>query len=152
MPANPQDPQPPPGFFQFEGQSPDGSGRCWFVIAKGALLKHFQDTGNTQKLLEGCLVPEVLDRPTGAWQDLKRHGQEEAFCYAGKPTGRYIRDSTIQVPCPPGRVFVVYVLGKPMKEGQFKVLKWNWVEEDSGRSGFPVDHETRFGRRLWPPD
>lgn len=34
--------------------------------------------------------------------------------------------------------------------GQLEVLKWNWVEEDPDHEGFPIDHDSRFGKRLWP--
>jgi len=146
------DPKAPPGFHQFEGRCPESGATCYFVVAKDGLLKEFHETGNRRKLLEAYLLPEVLREPVGIWQDLKRPGQEQAYCYAGKPSGRYIKDTTIHVPCPPKQVFVVYVSGLRLKDGQLKVVKWTWVEEAPDHPGFPIDHTSRFGLRLWPQD
>jgi hypothetical protein len=130
-------PSEPRGFHQFQGRAPDGTGPCYFAVAKEGLLKEFRETGNRRKLLEGYLLPEVLDEPTGVWQDLKRPGQEQAYCYAGKPSGRYVKDTTIHVPCPPKQVFVVYVAGKPLKDGQLKVIKWTLGRRRPATSGIP---------------
>jgi hypothetical protein len=101
--------QAPPGFHGIPGRSPDGIGECLFIVAKDELLAHFYATGNRSKLLESLLIPEVLQAPCGIWQDLKRPGQQSAFCYSGKPTARHVYDTSITVPCPPGQVFFVYV-------------------------------------------
>ena len=108
-------------------------------------------TGNRQKLLEGFAIPEVVSSPKGAWQGWGRPGQENAYAYAGIPSGRYL-SASVELPCPPGKVFVVYVSARPMQSGHLRIIKWGWVEQDPNRPGFPVDHETRFGRRLWPQE
>ena len=145
------EPDAPPGFHQFEGQSPDGTGRCWFAIANDSLTSLLRATGNRHKLLEAFAIPEIVSSPKGSWQGWGRTGQEQALAYAGIPSGRYM-SASIELPCPPGKVFVVYVSARPMQTGHLKIIKWGWVEGDPNRSGFPVDHETRFGRRLWPQD
>lgn len=145
-----KEPSTPPGHFQFEGQCPDGSRPCWFVISKQSVLGHYRDSGHNFKAMEARLIPQVVGAPSGIWVNLKRDDQEEAICYCGQPEGRF-HDSTIEIPCPPGHVFAVYISPRRARGRQFKVTKWGWVEEDSRSPGFPVDHINRFGRRLWPP-
>jgi hypothetical protein len=145
-------PKTPPGFSQFDGQCPDGNGRCFFVIDRNAILAHFHGTGNKQKLLESALVPLVVDHPAGCWRGLERPDQDHAFCYTGLPDERLIKDGSISVPRPPGKVFAVYISGRRVRDGQYHVVKWSWIEEDASRPGFPVNHATRFGERLWPRD
>lgn len=147
------DPPPvPAGFFQLPGRSPEGTGQAWFILSKDALLGHFRTTGNQHKAKEGYLVPHTLNSPTGIWFDLKRDELKDGFCYCGKPESRFLGDVTLEVPILPGKVFAVMISPTRAKHGQYKVLKWTWIEEDSARAGFPVDHTDRFGRRLWPRD
>ena len=145
------EPECPAGFVQFEGQSPDGQGRSWFIISKNGLLNHFSERRNRSKLTDGFCVPEVVDSPTGTWIDLIRFGKEEAMCYAGIPDGRFLKDVSVEVPVPPGKVFAIYVAGRRATSGQLLVTDYEWLEEDKQHGGFPIDHHTRFGRRLWPP-
>jgi hypothetical protein len=137
---------PAKGYYEFEGMAPSGEGRGTFRIVKDGILEHFRKTGDSARLLEGLLVPAVIESPAAVFQGLKREGQEEVLVYVGVPSDRFIRNHNIRIPCPPGRTFLVFVTL------DLKVVKWRWEEADSERPGFPTDYETRFGRRLWPPD
>ena len=143
-------PPVPPGYFQVEGRTPDGEGAAWFLIPQ-RMAEHFLKTGNRSKFLECALIPDVLKGPTGIWHDLKRDEMKDGLCYCGLPKGRRLATG-IEVPIPPGKVFAVFVGGQRARGGQYVVQKTNWVQECGERDGFPVDHEERFGRRLWPQD
>jgi len=142
-------PIPPPGFFQFPGKAPDGSGQEYFVIAKDGIIGHFRDARNRAKQLEGILVPGLLMQPSAIWADLRSAGKRDWMVFTGLPSGKFLQDTTIEVPCPPGQVFAVYIQGRKATGGQFVVDSWEWLEADHERSGYPIGHTTRYGRRLW---
>lgn len=109
-----------------------------------------QRRGNSQKYLESLLIPQVVAEPTGIWEGFQREGTDSAVCYAGRPRERKLRDAGITVPCPKGMVFSVYTAEKLLRNGQREVIKWGWVREHESDKGFPFDHESKFGKRLWP--
>ena len=142
-------PAPPPGFLAFTGKSSDGSRQEQFVIAKDGILGHFRDARNKTKQMEGFLVPEVLRHPSAIWIDLLSAGKRDWMVYAGVPRGKFLQDPTIEIPCPPGQVFAVYIGGRRATSGHLVVDSWEWLEADPQRSDFPIDHASRYGRRLW---
>jgi len=147
------EPRCPDGYFQFEGMAPDGNARAWFLVAKNGILGHFQNTHNRNKQLEAYGIPEVIQNPSGVWAGLGRPDKQGAYCYSGRVTGRYIGDTSVHVPPPLGKVFVVHVGERRAQGGQFHITDWNWDTEANGKPGFPEDHDTRYGRQLWPrPD
>ncbi|MGH7192912.1 MAG: hypothetical protein ACREJM_05165, partial [Candidatus Saccharimonadales bacterium] len=107
---------------------------------------------NRSKQLEGFFVPEVLADPTAVWVDLKSPGKDDWLVYVGLPSGRFVEDTSIEIPCPPGKVFAVYVCGLKARGGQYIVDSWEWVEADPGRRDFPIGHATRYGSQLWSRD
>ena len=125
---------------------PSGDGTATFRVAKDRLLGHFRATGNSAMFLEGLLIPDVLEHPAAVFEGLERPGQEESLCYAGVPSKRYVRDKSIEVPFPPGKTFLVFMTCN------LKVTKWGWADEDPESPGYPMEHQTRFGRRLWPQE
>ena len=132
--------------IEFEGLAPTGESKRLIRIPLGRLAQHFQETGNRSKFQEAWLVPDVCTKPAGIWRNLKRTGQEEAFCYAGEPSGEFAEGKGIRIESPRGKVFMVF-----LTEG-LEVTKWRYCEEDPNRPGFPLGHGDRFGERLWPKD
>lgn len=133
-----------PATFEFEGASPTGLANRLIVVPKGRILKHLQETGNQSVLEEAWLIPEVCMAPTAIWRGLQRNGQEEAFCYCGKPDGSFAKSHGMEVAIPEGCVFLVFLTTN------LEVTKWRFCKEDEQSPGFPVSHETRFGERTWP--
>ena len=139
--------------MQFSGLSPDGSSRDeQFVVAKDAILGDFRETRNRSKMLEGFLVPAIIAEPSAIWVDLKSPGKDDWLVYVGLPSGRFLQDTSIDIPCPPGKVFAVYVRGARARDAQRVIDSWEWIEADPDRRDFPVGHDTRYGSQLWSRD
>ena len=136
---------PPPGYYEFEGMNPLGTGRQMFILSKEQALKYFRDTGNAQAYLDSQCIPAVMDAPTATFEGLGRAGQDGAYCYCGRPTERRIIDDHITVPPPPGQTFLVFV------SRECVIAKWGWEDMDPD-TGYPENWTTRFGRRLWPTE
>lgn len=145
-------PSAPRGYLPIVGLAPDGSGEANFVVARDAILADFRETRNRSKHLEGFLVPEVLLHPSAIWVALKSPGKDDWLVYVGLPSARFLDDTSIEIPCPPGRVFAVYVRGVRARDGQRVVDSWEWIEADADRRDLPVGHATRYGSRLWIRD
>lgn len=145
-------PSPPPGFLPIAGMAPKGSGTADFIVAKDELLGDLRETRNRSKQLDGFLVPEVLAAPAAIWVDLKSPGKDDWLVYVGVPSGRFLGDTSIEIPCPPGKVFAVYVRGLKARGGQYVVDSWEWVEADPDGRDFPIGHATRYGSQLWSRD
>jgi hypothetical protein len=115
-------------------------------LPKHRLLKHFEDTGNLSMYDEAWYVPDVCKSPAGIWQGLDRTDQEEAYCYAGVPSGEFSIAHGMAFAFPNDHTLMVF-----LTRG-FEVTKWRKCKEAADRPGFPFDHQKRFGGRLWPKD
>jgi hypothetical protein len=124
----------------------DGEGEhaCAFYLSKPDLEKIKED-GPTWKFYDARLIPEVLKNPTVVFEDLKREGFHDAYCYVGKPGLRYVASQS-RVPAPENLVFAVYV----KKVWGLVVFDWDWREESQADPGYPTAWEQDFGRRVWP--
>lgn|GEM_PF-5871745 len=127
----------------FEGMHPSGIGKATYSMRE-SVRRQFIDQGNWPMALTARYVPEILDKPAGTWQDLKRPGATERFCFSGTPTGLGIGNAAIEVPN--GCTLVIFI------SEDFEILKYGWEDSDKNRPGFPVgyDDPSRFGRPLWP--
>jgi hypothetical protein len=143
---------PPRGFLPIIGMAPDGSGEANFVVAKDDILADFRETRNRSKQLDGFLVPGILANPSAIWLDLKSPGKDDWLVYCGLPSGRHLQDLSIEIPCPPGKVFAVYLRGLKAAGEQWIVDSWEWLEADPQRRDFPLGHATRYGSQLWSRD
>jgi hypothetical protein len=128
----------------FDGLSPAGRATRQFSIDPNALLSHFESTFNRSMYLEAWLVPDVVLRPSGIWRGLGREGQDEALCYAGKPTGEFAASHAKKIEIPDDLIFLVYATK------QLVVTKWRFCRPDADNPAFPKDHDSRYGERLWP--
>jgi hypothetical protein len=136
-----------PELFEFEGKSPSGESVRLIRFPLNALLKHFDDMCNTSMRDEAWWVPDVCEDPAGIWRGLNRSDQNEAFCYCGVPSGRFAKQfSGPQIEFAARFVLMVFL------DPQLEVVKWRKCLADSTIRGFPVQHESRFGERLWPTD
>ena len=140
------EPDPTAPVWEFEGCAPSGNARRLFRLPMSRILKHFEDTGNRNMFADAWFVPDVCDKPAATFEGLSRSGQEEAICYTGVPSGEFSSKNEEEIRKPNGCTFMVFLTN------QLEVTKWRWCKEDPDRPGFPVDHEKRFGRRLWPQD
>jgi hypothetical protein len=135
------------GFLPIAGIAPDGSGPADFIVAKDEILGDFREKRNRSKQLDGLLVPAILAAPS--WVDFKSPGKDDSLVYCGLPGSRYLQDLSIEIPCPPGKVFGVYVRGRRAAAGQWVVDSWEWIEADPQRPDFPLAYQTRLGSQLW---
>jgi hypothetical protein len=113
---------PPRGFLQFNGLSPDGS-----------------STAERFVIAKDAILADFRETRN-------RSKHLEGFL------GRFIQDMSIEIPCPPGKVFAVYVRAARARDGQRIVDSWEWIEADPNRRDFPVGHDTRYGSQLWSRD
>jgi hypothetical protein len=84
-------------------------------------------------VLAPTAVFRELNRGEGCREDLK---QGWAFC--GKPRRAYDNEGNSSA-APPNMVYLVYA----DREGF--VFDWDWVQENPGEPGFPINRELRFG-------
>lgn len=108
----------------------------------------------------GIIVAEHAFR--GLMRPLMHNGDmradESVLIYSWKPqydsewTGTPYTGSIIRlIPPPAGRVFVVLVRESTSSAGSVHgtIEHWNWVREDPGLKGAPIDHGLRYKTRLW---
>lgn len=136
----------PSDLLSFQGVGPAGVAKRTFNLPKDHIVKHLIETGNRSVYDEAFLVPETVANPAGIWQGLGRRDQDGALCFAGVPQGEFARQHGVEIDIPEDAVFLVYTTD------QMVVTKWRYCEQDPERPGFPIDHDSRFGERLWPQD
>lgn len=94
----------------------------------------------------GYLVPEILQQPTAVFEGLRRDEDEDRGaagwrCYCGVPAHAYRTDGSATRPYP-GQVYLVFVNDEGV------VYNWRWEQADLDDPLLPVDHQTRFKKRL----
>jgi hypothetical protein len=131
---------PTPGFLELDGLDPSGTGTRVFRIEK-SFVQYFYKRSQLDKFHELALVKEILQNPGAIFQGLRTE-QEEGFCYAGLASCAFsVRG--IQIPPPTGYTFLVFVSTID------QIFQWRW-EIAEHNLVFPIAHETRFERRVWP--
>ncbi len=135
----------PKGYYATTGMRPSGTGTADFGVSVRD-LRHYERNGPKWKLHAAKLIPETLRAPGRIFHDLRREGMEEAFCYAGVPSGRWISEG-IEGPFPPGRVFLVFVMEK---HWGYVVLDWESREADPDSPDCPIGWNEDFGNPIWP--
>jgi hypothetical protein len=131
---------------EFEGLAPTGNAKRLMTISPDGLMEHLVNTGSRSKIEEAWLIPDICQTPTAIWRDWDRAGTEGYFCYSGVPLGAFATEHQKTLQIPKEKVFLVYLTD------QFEAVKWCYCQADPNRPGFPIDHEIRFGERLWPQD
>lgn len=130
--------------WDIEALSPSGRSTRVASLHHATFLANIEETNNGSLWDDAYFVPDVLGRPGGIWNNLMRGGQEEAFCYAGKPDGALAKSENVTIDIPKNKVLIVFL------DKFFCVTKWRWCEPDTDNPCFPLDHKTRFEVRLWP--
>src|SRR5436309_15891613 len=87
------------------GVPPDRQNAATLLIAKKT-VDDLQRYGPSSKFYDMALLPEVLQEPDAIFRGLKREGLTDPYCYSKSPTRRW-KSSQIELPPPPGLVFVV---------------------------------------------
>ncbi|MGH7138246.1 MAG: hypothetical protein ACREHD_21040 [Pirellulales bacterium] len=94
----------------------------------------------------GYIVPEILQQPCAVFEGLRRDEDEDRGgvgwrCYCGVPAHAYRADGTVTRPYP-SQVYLVFVNDEGV------VYNWRWEKADPDDPLIPLDHQTRFKRRL----
>jgi hypothetical protein len=101
-----------------------------------AYIRHGLLNCATKTVLAPTVVFEGLNRGEGSPERLRK-----GLTFCGKP--RWTYDSAGQRhPAPEGMVYLVYA----DQEGY--VFDWDWVKENSGDPGYPIDWPIRFGNPI----
>lgn len=76
--------------------------------------------------------------PGGCFRGLNRHGMEDGYCLACRPSAG-----------PAGMVLVVFVMPGPPGFSGPTVFDWGWRPEDREHPGCPLGWQTDFGSMSW---
>lgn len=132
-----------PGYIAIEGMGPDGD-ELGFIVSR-KYLQDLERRGPKQKLFDAYLLPETLRDPLVIFEGLNREDFHDGYCYCSLPSRRK-KSATIDVPSPPGMVFLAFV--RPDSRG-YIVLDWEWRLADDERPAYPASWEADFGRPKW---
>ena len=131
-------------YLMLQAVNPDGSA-CEFLISYDRMqtvakrsLGHANECGR--------IVPKILQEPTAIFEGLTRDSDEDRRgvgwrCYCGVPEQAFHADGTPRLPYP-GQVYLVFV------NDEYVAYNWRWEKSDPDDPTLPVDHATRFKRRL----
>lgn len=94
----------------------------------------------------GLIVPKILQEPTAVYEGLCEDEDEDSRgvgwrCYCGVPDNSYHPDGTPRSTYP-GQVYLVFVNDEEV------AYNWRWEKADPNDPELPVNHETRFKKRL----
>lgn len=94
----------------------------------------------------GYIVPMILQKPTAIFEGLTRDEDEDRRgygwrCYCGIPEYSYHSDGTPGRPYP-GQVYLVFVNDERV------AYNWRWEKAGPDEPALPIDHATRFKKRL----
>jgi hypothetical protein len=127
--------------IEFEARHPrNPEGEVWKVGIASGLLALLQKQGHAVKQGRILLIEEVLGETRAIFEGWSRPNTDACFVYAGNP-GRDYRGPTIEIPPPPGMMFLVFVL----PDGT--IDDWNWRKVTEGDPNMP---EGIAGSKLWP--
>jgi hypothetical protein len=128
------------GYLTVIGFDPSGNGEEREFKILTNRVDHLQRNGPTHKYYELLSVAEVLKGPEFIFEGLQRDGQENAYCYIGKPQQH---GSGWQGPTERNMVFLVCVTER------FTIFEWGWEREDENNPGLPFDTKRRFKKVKW---
>lgn len=94
----------------------------------------------------GWIVPQILQKPTGIFEGLRHDEDEDRTgygwrCYCGLPDRSYGMDGR-EAPPYPGQVYLVFI------NDQRVAYNWRWEKCDPDDPNLPMNHGSRFKRRL----
>lgn len=131
--------------IEFEGLSITGNAQRLMVLPR-RLLDHAKQTCNVPLIEEAAFVVDVCRNPAGIWRGLNRLDQDEALVYCGIPSGEFCREHNLPFRIDERFTFMVFQTKTHI------ITKWRKCETSSEIAGYPKEHQTRFGVRLWPQD
>lgn len=124
---------PKTGFNTLSGLHPRTRLPCDFYVSEDQ-LQFLYSNGHIYVLAALRSAAEVLLKHDEIYHDLKRDGQNDGYCYIGKPR-RY--GPGWEGPPSPGLAFYVFVTCELI------VFEWGWEKE-------PLTPKLRFGKKIWP--
>jgi hypothetical protein len=94
----------------------------------------------------GLIVPAILQKPSAIFEGLRQDDDEDRRgfgwrCYCGIPEHSFRADGSEARPYP-GQVYLVFVNDERV------VYNWRWERADPNDPFLPLNHETRFKKRL----
>jgi hypothetical protein len=94
----------------------------------------------------GYIVPAILQKPTAIFEGLRRDEDEDPKgvgwrCYCGIPENAYHSDGAKRAPYS-RQVYLVFVNDDGV------AYNWRWEKADPDDPNLPIDHQTRFRKRL----
>lgn len=94
----------------------------------------------------GLLVPEILQKPFAIFEGIRRDEDDDKWgcgwrCYCGIPSRSFRQDGS-DAPPYKNQVYVVFVNDDGV------AYNWRWEKSDESDSRLPIEHESRFTRRL----
>lgn len=132
-------------FLAIAALNPDDNATCEVFVSYDRMqavgrrsMGHAKECGYT--------VPEILQHPTAVFEGLRRDEDEDRGaggwrCYCGVPSHAYRTDGTATRPYPE-QVYLVFVNDEGV------VYNWRWERANPEDPLLPVDHLTRFKKRL----
>ena len=92
------------------------------------------------------VVPMILQSPTAVFEGLRRDEDEDRRgygwrCYCGLPDRAYRADGSERQPYA-GQVYLIFVNDEGV------AYNWRWESADPDNPELPVNHSSRFQRRL----
>jgi len=127
--------------IEFDARHPNSPDQeTWKVGIAQSKLEILQKFGHAVNQARILLVRDVLSDTRKIVQGWSRPDTDDCFVYVGGP-GYDCRGSTIQVPPPPGMVFLVFVL----PDGT--IDDWNWRPVKREDATMP---EGINGSKIWP--
>lgn len=150
------------GVVTFVGPDPDGMGECTYAIHHEQ-LRALDDRGKQVKLsqLFGIVEPGLrMAQPIfqGARRPLNYDGNQEGdraklfltlrprHDFDWSPTSSSLPE-IVRKDAPQGCVYVVLAtpnVDESYPEVDFWIENWCWVDESTGRPGYPIDSDNRF--------
>ncbi|MBW3598484.1 MAG: hypothetical protein KY475_14585 [Planctomycetes bacterium] len=127
--------------YPFVTRSPDDpDNSTWEVGIEHRDYESLQKGKDQARFARIILVKAVLDDPTLIIRGWTRPDKGDCFAYAGEPKMDY-RSLSIEVPPPPGQLFLVFIL----PSGTIDL--WTWRMKDTQNPLLPQDVK---GTIVWP--
>jgi hypothetical protein len=127
--------------IEFDARLPSNPEQdAWKVGIPAATIDLLQKRNHHHRQARILLIEAVLSDPAAIFEGWSRPEKEDCFVYAGNPGCDYY-GACIEVPPPPGMIFLVFVL----PDGT--IDEWNWRPT---KSDAPTEPQGIKGRKIWP--
>ena len=126
-------------FYSSMARKPNNPDERWEVGVLEEKFRFLQRRGHQVKLCRLEMVKAVLDDTLAIIEGWSRPDSDDCFVYVGKPEFDR-REIDIEVPPPPGMLFLVFVLAGGT------IDEWGWRQQSESDPNIPDGVE---GRVIW---